>query len=90
MVGSSARKFVAVSNGLRGGLDSAEGEVLPSDHPWGVWHELSSGQHPVPDEPAHDGVTDLEDVSDLFQGQSVRARIAGGDLMVVAHAGDPR
>jgi len=89
MVGSSSRKFVAVSNGLRGGLDSAEGEVLPSDHPWGVWHELSSGQHLVLDEPAHDGVTDLEDLGHLFQGQPVWARITGGDPMVVAHAGDP-
>jgi hypothetical protein len=80
---------VAVSDGLRGGLDGREGEVFPSDHPRGVGHELSGGQHLVLDQSAHDGVTHLENLGDLFQGQPVWALITRWDAMVVANASDP-
>ena len=89
MAGSSSRAVVAVSNSLRGGLDGGEGEVFPSDHPWGIGHELSRGQHFVLDESAHNGVAYLENLSDPFQRQPIRARLTRWDPMVVAHASDP-
>jgi hypothetical protein len=90
VAGSSSRAFVAISNGLRGGLNGGEGEVFSSDHPWSAGHELAGRQHLILDESAHDGVTHLEDRGDLFQGQPVRARITRWNPMVVANAGDPR
>ena len=90
MAGRSSRAFVAVANGLRGGLDGGEGEVFPSDPPWSARHELSGGQHLILDESTHDGVAHLEDRGDLFQGQPVWAGSTWWDPMVVANAGDPR
>ena len=90
MAGRSSRAFVAVSNGLGGGLDGWKGEVFPLDHPRGVGHDLSGGQHPVLDESAHDGVAHLKDLGDLLQGQPIWVRVTRWDPMVVANASDSR